>query len=299
MKKDIFAFTFFTLLGITAIVYGITQFGNPFEQQKRKVDHIRVSNLGRISERINFYYQRNVKLPSGLSELSSDPTYSYNPLAITDPETKLPYLYEASHDNTYKLCATFATETEKESVSDSQNYEYSRFQTRFKHPKGYYCFPLNVQATTPFYPLQNFTPTPTTSQQTFADPNIASVTSTARNIVFSNFPTGFFTEKDEHGLINYENRPITVTISFKKPVKLKSIANTFTHCAVPNCYSWNATGNAASTVTLVKQIITNVDVESKAIISSDNEFTFVQLTAQNISGGDGYVHWEKITFEYK
>ncbi|OHA53074.1 MAG: hypothetical protein A2991_00925 [Candidatus Terrybacteria bacterium RIFCSPLOWO2_01_FULL_58_14] len=136
-----------------------------------------------------------------------------------------------------------------------------------------------------------------------ADSRISSVTSDAQRIGLSNFPDGFFSDNDsEHGLINYADAPVVVTIKFKESAKLKTISNIFTHCtASPLCYTWSATGTtpSGSSIDLVTGVATNSDIESKAEIVSIEGLNEIKITATRTGGTDRYVHWKKITLGYK
>jgi len=109
------------------------------------------------------------------------------------------------------------------------------------------------------------------------------------------------------GLIYLDKGPITVTIQFYKPTKLAYVSNIFTGCSNLvisknfSCYSWSVRGLTASDN--VEQLLKDLKGNITKSISSNNEFTQVQITVENMDGiqGDGKtaIDWEKIKFGYK
>ncbi|HWY79896.1 MAG TPA: hypothetical protein VNW29_06075 [Candidatus Sulfotelmatobacter sp.] len=142
-NKDAITLAYITILTAIALVYGFTIIPSPALQQMFAIDHKRVVNLGYIQSSIDTYYQTNSQLPKSLNELTTNSYNSQEPLSKIDPQTKQPNGYIITSSSTYKLCATFATNSSKEDVNSydiTNNYDYPTFKDKFKHPVGYYCF---------------------------------------------------------------------------------------------------------------------------------------------------------------
>ena len=146
-RNSIIMLIFATILTVVALIYGFSAIPSPMQQRVLKLDHKRVSDLGQLQYSVEDYYQNNGILPQTLDVLEEN---SYSPsetLDKTDPETKKPYEYTLVTPNSYKLCATFTTDSSQQSSSyDDENYTYDTYKSKFKHPKGYYCFTLHVRA---------------------------------------------------------------------------------------------------------------------------------------------------------
>lgn len=130
-----------TVLTAIALVYGFSTIPNPSEQRELKLDHKRVSDLGKLQYNIDDYYRNNSMLPESLDSLTTN-SYSYSKeLSKTDPATNKPYEYILQTDQAYQLCATFTTDSAKEKDDyDSENYNYSTYKSKFGHKEGRQCF---------------------------------------------------------------------------------------------------------------------------------------------------------------
>jgi hypothetical protein len=143
-KKDKFALVYITVLTIIAVWYGFSLIPSRTATMSMVYDHKRIIDLGEISDTIDDYYGNTGKLPATLGQLNynADDT---TPLNKIDPETKQPYRYIITSSTTYKLCATFATNSSKDDPNayDDANEDYASFIDDFAHPAGYYCFNEN------------------------------------------------------------------------------------------------------------------------------------------------------------
>ncbi len=141
-KKDITALIYITLLSIIAVVYGFSIIPSPASEQVLATDHKRVVDLANIQTAVNNYYQTNKALPSTLDELTTQVYDASTPLEKTDPQTKQPYEYSVSGQYSYKLCATFATDSTKEQTNayDTTTVSYPVYKDQFNHPVGHFCF---------------------------------------------------------------------------------------------------------------------------------------------------------------
>lgn len=299
IKTYIIVVVLFIIMTST-VVYGFIVTGSPFASRGLKFDQIRVSDINNLSGSIDGYYRQNKKLPEKLSDLSSVlypayPVYNKN----KDPETNKEYEYFPTGQTAYKLCADFAAASDDQKESFFR--KYSGYQGReFIHPKGHYCFELEVPSDVI---NQNAVTSVAGKTTVYQDEKIESATTSAQlsQIRYSNFPFGFFSDnQDEWGLINYASESVVVTVKFKNSVKIKSISNIFTHCPVLNCYTWDAMGTKedGNAQILVGSTSASENVESKQIINSAISLKEVRIVANQTGGSDKFVHWKKIKFEY-
>lgn len=138
--KDILFFGVMTMLMIVSLGYGFSNIPSPFDQKDIKLDKERVDDLNTLKDQIQTYHNDNKALPENLTQLKQDPYSTYQERDyIQDPQTKKLYEYTKTGDITYKLCATFAKETQKK-----KSYDYPYEPKEFTHPKGHHCFDLYV-----------------------------------------------------------------------------------------------------------------------------------------------------------
>ncbi|OGE74412.1 MAG: hypothetical protein A3I07_00655 [Candidatus Doudnabacteria bacterium RIFCSPLOWO2_02_FULL_42_9] len=121
-------------LVLGAIIYGFTVVGSPGKQQALKLDQQRITDFNNINYKMQTYYGTNDKLPDKLDDLTG------SNLSLKDPKTKLDYSYFTLTDRSYKLCATF--ETDSKDADKSANYYY--YDTKNEHKKGYDCITFEI-----------------------------------------------------------------------------------------------------------------------------------------------------------
>ena len=164
-RKDIISTIYITILTAAALVYGFMSIPSPAQQHEISLDHRRVSDLGEIKQTIEQYYQTNNHLPVSLDELKTNAYTSTEPLNKKDPQTNAPYEYKILHEvpPDIQLCATFTTDSSKDdpTASDNANYAYSSFSGNYQHPKGHYCFKLNIAYYSPTPTMNEVPTTPT------------------------------------------------------------------------------------------------------------------------------------------
>lgn len=157
-KKDIISISYISVLTAIAVVYGFMSIPSPADQHTFAMDEKRVSNLGTIKQSIEDFYVTNKRLPETLDEIKTNSTDPSEPLPTTDPETKKPYEYEILYDVPpyIKLCATFTTDSKKDYPKGvDRDYSYHSYLGDYHHPKGYFCYKLNISY---------YGPTPTISE---------------------------------------------------------------------------------------------------------------------------------------
>lgn len=294
MTKVYLTLGIISIVVVATAIYAFTQVGTPGLNRALELDSERISNLTSIKSAIQTYHTKNKTLPANLDDLIKESSY----LKIKDPKTDTQYEYSITSQNSYKLCATFAIDSDDKKVRRGFRYFPSGYTNKeFKHPKGHHCFDFQVKD---YSSSREAIQTPRT-EVFIQDEKILKLATNAKKIDFSNsrFPDGFFNDKDEWGLINNDSSTVTLTATFIKPVKIKSISNLFTGCS-SKCYVWTATGKTKDdrTISLMGPKTVDGGVESKEEIILDDEIKEVSITATHIEG-NRFVHWKKIKLEYK
>jgi len=64
--------------------------------------------------------------------------------AIADPDTLAPYEYLIDSSSTYRLCATFTTDTHGQNQTPNPNYPYGG-STFWEHGPGRTCFTITAR----------------------------------------------------------------------------------------------------------------------------------------------------------
>lgn len=106
--------------------------GAPDTQRQVRLDERRVQELQRLSEAIDAHADRDGALPPDLSEITGRPGVTY---ATTDPVSGVPYRYQATGPEEYRLCAQFDTDTAR-TAARARPYGGDAWA----HPAGEYCF---------------------------------------------------------------------------------------------------------------------------------------------------------------
>ena len=125
-----------SLVVLAAIVTGIVILGSPSEERARRLDQLRVNDLGGIKNAVNFYYDRNGRLPSSLDELSKEPGVHIS----TDPISGQAYRYRSLGADEFELCGTFDRDSERP-VSSGVDI--------WAHRAGDHCVTLTVDRRRP------------------------------------------------------------------------------------------------------------------------------------------------------
>ena len=125
------------LAGIIAIVAVVTSIwlNPPSEIRAHALDQVRLSNLQHIELAIKIYYDSHRALPVDLNAVQSENS-RLSQANWHDPVTKQPFEYEITSETSYRLCASFARN------SDKAEYGYGG-QLR-DHGAGRACFQYRV-----------------------------------------------------------------------------------------------------------------------------------------------------------
>ncbi len=121
-----------TVVIVLSVVAAILILDPPEMQRKRRLDSRRVRDLTSISYSINSFWERKKSLPPDLTALEKEPGLK---IILRDPETGIPYDYQVTGSNAYRLCATFSID----SSDESQEYNNPR---KWSHGAGKQCFDL-------------------------------------------------------------------------------------------------------------------------------------------------------------
>lgn len=117
---------------VATVAAAIWVMGSPSAQREAKIDSRRIDDLNHIVQVVGHYAERNNALPADLATLARQPGQR---LAITDPVDGAPYGYEVTGKLDYRLCAVFATDTAKTSVTGGP---WNRDD--WNHGVGRHCF---------------------------------------------------------------------------------------------------------------------------------------------------------------
>jgi hypothetical protein len=112
----------------TVVTFGFGFTGAPGTQRGRRADSRRLQDLAGMGQEISSRWRSNQKLPEHLDELGE--------IVKSDPVTRTSYGYQVVGGSRYQLCATF-TLPSGPPIDDGS----------WKHPAGYYCFPLDAAQT--------------------------------------------------------------------------------------------------------------------------------------------------------
>lgn len=91
---------------LAAVVAGLSILGSPGHQRALRLDTQRVSNLRTLSTIIGAGLERKKVLPSSLAAAGVGRNVS------SDPVTGVPYRYEVTGKDAFRLCATFDAASE-------------------------------------------------------------------------------------------------------------------------------------------------------------------------------------------
>lgn len=156
MAKYYLFIAFLTVFVIGIFIIAFSFIGNPLERKAISFDKERVNAFAIIQTEIRSYsYSKG--LPQDLSQVPYLKSTRYN--YLKDPETQKPYEYHILSNNSYKLCATFSTDSSKQDIYTKETLS----KTNNTYKKGYNClkYQISIPQTNNSYPTR--TPTPTTA----------------------------------------------------------------------------------------------------------------------------------------
>jgi hypothetical protein len=125
---------FAAIVVAAAVVGGVWVMGSPSEQRLRRMDAQRVEDLRVIAGYVKVYWKRHERVPATLEELSGEPGVRFT---SKDPATGAGYEYQAGEGDAYRLCATFARDSD--TGEGARSLLYGGFD-EWNHGAGRQCF---------------------------------------------------------------------------------------------------------------------------------------------------------------
>lgn len=136
---------------LAAVIVGAFVAGSPAAARKQALDQRRVNDVSTLHSYVLQYWEAKKQLPEQLEDLKALP---YFPTLPVDPLTRQPYEYEkvVEKDLTFRLCATFDTETRDTPIQLSSPKPYvPMLETGFpptvdnwNHGIGRICFEQTI-----------------------------------------------------------------------------------------------------------------------------------------------------------
>ena len=121
------------------LVVAVLSMGAPSQQREARLDARRVQDLQEIERAVQVYFEAHNALPESIATAESQPGWS---LATVDPTDGTPYSYVITGERSYKLCASFTTDT-------AQSGERPWTPDGWNHGVGEQCFGRKVAKPTP------------------------------------------------------------------------------------------------------------------------------------------------------
>lgn len=119
------------LVVVATVVGAVVVMGGPWSQRDIRMDERRVRDLDAIVDAIDCCSSKTGVLPPDLATLADKPGRR---LSFVDPVDGTPYEYQVTGERSYRLCATFVTDT---AVTDDS---MGRHGDEWLHGVGRHCF---------------------------------------------------------------------------------------------------------------------------------------------------------------
>lgn len=116
-----------TLLVAVVVIVGVYLTGSPREARVSSLDRQRIEDLTRLSGAVESYNADHRALPPSLVDVA-DAEPGIAAAQLRDPETRQPYEYRTTGENTYELCASFGAASDPDDA------------IRWRHGVGRKCF---------------------------------------------------------------------------------------------------------------------------------------------------------------
>lgn len=129
------------MLVLITIIAGFFIMGSPAQMRLYRFDAQKVSDLQNIQWQLVDFWQRKQTLPANLSELE-DPISGW--ISPKDPQSGEVYRYERTGSNSFKLCATFNAESQKQNAESMPVRAYGTLEGNFEHGSGEVCFDRTI-----------------------------------------------------------------------------------------------------------------------------------------------------------
>jgi len=138
---------------VVSIIFGFVVIGSPTQARYKKFDQTRVSNLQMIANGVGNFWNSKGVLPTKLDDIS----YFAGKIPV-DPETRAAYRYSVIDERHFSICATFATDSTKNSPNATTYNDYYGYNavgiTDWSHGVGEKCFEGYLDPSV-YKPLEN------------------------------------------------------------------------------------------------------------------------------------------------
>lgn len=160
MLKDYIGILIVGIVISIVTILGFSIVGSPAEKRLVTLDTARLQDFSSIKSAVESYYAKKKVLPTDLKTIFQDRTLGYSELQITDPETKSPYEYKVTTVKTYKLCATFSTNSEVLKVKTDNPYVLTTYddgaQRNLEFKKGFNCMDYTLPSSLTSTPTPSY-----------------------------------------------------------------------------------------------------------------------------------------------
>lgn len=135
------------LIVLASIILGFSVIGSPMTQRLIKYDNQRVSDLQSIQWQVVNYWQKGGTVPESLQTIN-DPISGF--VIPKDPQTQEVYKYTKTSNMTFRLCATFGTDSQSNQSYMSKPVGMG-MDENWSHSMGEKCFDRTIDPT--LYPV--------------------------------------------------------------------------------------------------------------------------------------------------
>ncbi|TSC69781.1 MAG: hypothetical protein G01um101449_529 [Parcubacteria group bacterium Gr01-1014_49] len=135
------------VLAAVTIVAGFFIVGTPAEARLARFDGQKVTDLQNIQSQVVYYWQAKQELPATIEDLNN--SLSYGPVPV-DPQSGEPYVYEATGNLSFKLCAAFNAQsrgnqnTYPEPMMAAPTRGKGMMPDNWQHSGGQVCFDRTI-----------------------------------------------------------------------------------------------------------------------------------------------------------
>ena len=123
-----------TVVVVAVLAASLWVAGSPAAQRDARLDQRRINDLKRLDRAVDAYWVKNQSLPPDLATLARVPGQALP----KDPAGGPAYAYEVAGARSYRLCATFATDTAARQARRAQLDE------AWLHAVGRHCFDRRI-----------------------------------------------------------------------------------------------------------------------------------------------------------
>ncbi|MFZ4631829.1 MAG: DUF5671 domain-containing protein [Patescibacteria group bacterium] len=150
IKKDLVIRLFFIIslaLVVAAFIAAFFFVESPKNARNRLLDEKVINNISNLENSVNSYYESYKKLPDNLEALKTGKNFYLDNFSLVDPETKQAIVYQKVSETEFKFCATFRTDSRKDSSGRDVATPYQVYPSSpgdKNHAAGYQCVPGNL-----------------------------------------------------------------------------------------------------------------------------------------------------------